>query len=87
MQTAGRHAAQFQIERSATNSWPQRKQERFEQRGQLAAGASGIDQAKILMRQLGITGEIEVWSFSMDAVCVGIVFMVLSGYRIWLRSS
>ncbi|MCX6635922.1 MAG: hypothetical protein NT090_12705, partial [Acidobacteria bacterium] len=28
-----------------------------------------------------------VWSFSMDAVCVGIIFMVLSGDRMGLRSS
>jgi hypothetical protein len=140
---------------SAANFWPQRKQERFERPVQLAAGVSDIDQARSLMRQLGIAGEIEwttprqpagrfefrvarpgrmasvsvnvpagvasidqisvngwgilnalhsftgvrggrpeatrdwwltgLWSFSMDAVCVGIIFMVLSGYWMWLR--
>ncbi len=26
-----------------------------------------------------------LWSFSMEAVCVGTIFMVLSGYWMWLR--
>jgi hypothetical protein len=141
---------------SVANFWPQRQQERFERPVQLAAGASDIDRARSLMRQLGLAGEIEwtaprqrperfefrvarpgrmasvgvnvatgvasverisvngwgvlnalhsftgvragrpeatrdwwltrLWSFSMDAACVGIVFMVLSGYWMWLRS-
>ncbi len=136
--------------------WPQRKQERFERRVQLAAGVSDIEQAKNLIRQLGIVGEIEwaaprqrprrfefraarpgrivnvnvdaptgvasveritvngwgvlnalhsftgvrggrpeatrdwwltwLWSFFMDAACVGTIFIVLSGYWIWFRA-
>ena len=38
--------------------WPSRQQERFEQRVQLAAGAQDADQARNLMQQLSISGEI-----------------------------
>jgi hypothetical protein len=44
---------------TVANFWPQRQQERFERPVQLAAGASDTDQARSLMRQLGIAGEIE----------------------------
>jgi hypothetical protein len=138
------------------NFWARRKQEKAEQMVRLAAGVSDIEQAKNLMRQLDLAGEIEwlaprqrpgrfefrvarpgriltidadtstgvasieriqvngwgvmnalhsftgvragrpeavrdwwltrVWSFSMDVVCAGIVFTVLSGYWMWYRS-
>jgi len=139
----------------SANFWSERKQEREERKVQLVTGVSDLEQAKNLMRQLPVAGEIEwtapqqppgrlefrvarpgrivtisadastgvasvesitvngwgivnmlhsftgvrsgrpevtrdwwatrLWSFSMDAVCGGTMFMVLSGYWVWYR--
>jgi hypothetical protein len=44
-----------------------------------------LAQARDIMRQLGISGDILWTAYSMDVVAAGLIFMVLSSVYMWLQ--